>query len=282
MVVADGAGKYRHLPHELRNKPMMDLLTEWETVDAVLAASEQDQLEPVSDFEVIAPITYPRAVLCAGANYVDHFEEMGIERPAVAPPPFFFLKPPVTTVVGPDAAVALPAGDNPRFDYEAELAVVIGRTTRRVAPDEALDHVAGYTIANDLSARGRFVREDAIGAPFAFDWLGHKSQDGSCPLGPGLVPARLVGDPSALAIRTEVNGAVKQDNTTAAMYVPLQDLISYASHTMTLNPGDVILTGTPAGVGAPRGEFLEAGDVVSITIEGLGTLVTPIGPPDVR
>jgi 2-keto-4-pentenoate hydratase/2-oxohepta-3-ene-1,7-dioic acid hydratase in catechol pathway len=214
VLVAGEAGKCYYLPNNLRNRPMLDLLTEWEAVDATLAAAELDQLEPASDFEVIAPITYPRAVLCAGANYLDHLQEMGIEPPAVTPPPFFFLKPPTTTVVGSGSTVPLPAGEDPRLDYEAELVVVIGRTARRVDPGEAFDYVAGYTIANDLSARGRFIRPNPIGAAFAFDWLGHKSQDGSCPLGPGLVPARLVADPSALAIRTEVNGVVKQDNTT--------------------------------------------------------------------
>ena len=272
-------GALRRPPSELDGVTMLEVLNGWDDSGAMIRAALDDvPPDPAAlvDAHVVAPVTYPPAVICAGANYVDHFEEMGIPRPAAPPPPFFFLKPPTTTVIGDGAPIRMPAGDDVRLDWEGELAIVIAHRVRDLSADQVGDHIAGYTIANDISARGSFRRSAPLAPPFAFDWLGHKGRDGSCPVGPALVPAHLVGDPQNLRIRTWVNGELVQDSTTAEMYVPIADLVAAVSQTMTLSPGDVILTGTPAGVGSPRGRFLDVGDSVSVSIDGLGTLTNHI------
>jgi 2-keto-4-pentenoate hydratase/2-oxohepta-3-ene-1,7-dioic acid hydratase in catechol pathway len=161
------------------------------------------------------------------------------------------------------------------MDWEIELAAVIGTRARNVDAATALSHVAGYTIAIDFSAR------DFNRAPETFyklDWVAGKAHDTNCPLGPRLVPAAFVGDPQDLALRLSVNGAVKQDDRTSDMIFSIAEQIATASRIMTLDPGDVILTGTPAGVGAPKGTFLSVGDRVDATIEKLGTLSVIIQP----
>ena len=177
------------------------------------------------------------------------------------------------------AVTALEAAE---LDWEVELAVVIGRGGKDIPAAEAADHIAGYAVANDLSARGLFPRPEAVLAPFAFDWLRHKAFDGSCPLGPMLVPSWLVADPQTLAMALSVNGEVRQDSSAKEMVVPVAELVAAASRTLTLEPGDVILTGTPAGVGMPRREFLHSGDVIEARIEGLGTLRTTVVDPKER
>lgn len=260
--------------------PVIDIVGDWTGHEATLRALDPSDGAVVADAVLIAPITYPRKLLCAGANYYGHAEEMGTARPSPDAAPFFFLKPPTTTIVGDNATVAYPsAKQDPRLDWEAELAVVISRPARGVATEDALDYVAGYTAANDLSARGLFSRPDAVMAPFAFDWMLHKAQDGFCPLGPAIVPIWYVQDPQALAIGLSINGKVMQDSNTSDMVAGVRQLVSAASHAMTLEPGDVILTGTPAGVGVPRNEYLHPGDLVTVTIEKIGSLTTHIGPP---
>jgi 2-keto-4-pentenoate hydratase/2-oxohepta-3-ene-1,7-dioic acid hydratase in catechol pathway len=227
-----------------------------------------------------APLLYPGAIYCAGANYADHVAEMA--RAQNLPPPqdprslglkpWFFMKPPRACVVGPLARVARPRGSQ-KLDWEAELAAVIGRPARNVPVDRALDYVAGYTIADDLSARD-LSRRNALppGNPFHFDWTAHKGFEGSCPLGPWITPAAEVPDPQRLAVRLWVNGALKQDSNTSRMIFSTAEQISHLSSLATLHPGDLVLTGTPAGVGAGRNEFLQPGDRVEIEIEGLGRL----------
>ena len=160
-----------------------------------------------------------------------------------------------------------------QMDWEVELAAVIGRTAKDVPQDKALTYVAGYTIANDLSARDRGRRANMPDAsPFKWDWTKHKTFDGSCPLGPWIVPASDIGDPQKLGLKLWVNGVLKQDSNTSEMIFTLAEQIAQLSAGMTLHPGDIILTGTPAGVGAGRGEFLKAGDVVKLWIEKIGEL----------
>lgn len=269
-----------HASVEYGDIPVIEILMDWGGVVDALRALDPRQGEVVGDAVLVAPITYPRKLLCAGANYYGHAAEMGTARPDPDAFPFFFLKPPTTTIVGDNATMPYPSGGtDARLDWEAELAVVISRPARAVSVEDALDYVAGYTAANDLSARGLFARPDAVMEPFAFDWMLHKAQDASCPLGPAFVPAWFIRDPQALAISLAVNGVVKQDSNTADMVAGVRQLVSGASHTMTLEPGDVILTGTPAGVGVPRNEYLHPGDRVEVTIEGIGSLTTHIGPP---
>lgn len=271
------AGDVRAAPPGMAGLTLLQVLDGWARWEPVLRALDPAGLAPVTDPVVLtAPLTYPRKVLCAGANFYGHAEEMGTARPDPLAAPFFFLKPPTTTVVGPDAAVAIRTGPTARVDWEAEVAVVIADRCHDLTDTEAGGHIAGYLPANDLSDRGAFLRPDPVFAPFGFDWLGHKGQDGFCPLGPGLVPAWEVPDPQSLRIRLSVNDVVKQDASTADMVVTIPRLVAAASRLFTLEAGDVILTGSPAGVGMPRGEFLHPGDVVTVTVDGLGSLQTTI------
>lgn len=269
--IAD-SGVVRRPPPELADHTVLDLLAEWTRWMPLLRELDVRALPEVSDAHLVAPLTYPPKVLCAGANYFDHAEEMGAARPDPDAEPYFFLKTPTTTIVGPDAPVGIPADPAAKIDWEAELGVVIADTCRDLEPGQAWSHLAGYLVANDLSARGRFPRPGAVFPAFGWDWFAHKSQDGFCPIGPGLVPAWLVPDPHALKIRLTVNGEVKQDSSTAAMVCGVDRLVAAASRVTTLEPGDLLLTGTPAGVGMPRNEFLEPGDVVTVEIEGVGRI----------
>ena len=201
---------------------------------------------------------------------------MGIEAPAEDWTPFFFLKPPTTTVVGPFDDVPVDGPEAARLDWEAELAVVIGVGGRDIPPAQALAHVAGYCVANDITARGYHRRASVPAPPFRYDWFASKARDGSLPLGPGLTPAWLVPDPQDLRIRLWVNDELQQDGSTADMICDIPTLVVAASQAVTLEPGDVISTGTPAGVGAGRGASLRPGDVVRTEIEQLGVLVNRI------
>ena len=213
-----------------------------------------------------APVDRPGKIIGIGLNYADHAEETGAQAPEK---PIVFAKYP-NTVAGPGEAIRVPPITE-QVDYEAELAVVIGRPARNVSEEEALDYVFGYMNCNDVSSRDLQFSEGG-------QWTRSKSIDTFCPLGPYLVTADEVPDPQALSIRSIVNGEVMQDGTTSNMIFPVANLISFLSTGMTLMPGDVIATGTPAGVGFARDPkvFLKAGDEVTIEIEGLGTLTNPV------
>jgi 2-keto-4-pentenoate hydratase/2-oxohepta-3-ene-1,7-dioic acid hydratase in catechol pathway len=235
----------------------------------------------VDALELLTPVLYPGVIYCAGANYRDHVDNMARLQNIEPEPdphdlglsPWHFIKA-SWCAVGHDAKVEL---DSNFLDWEAELAVVIGRTARTIALDDVFDYVAGYTIGNDLSARDHIFRDKvAPSSPFRYDWIGQKSFDGSCPLGPWLVPASEVTAPNNLAIRTYVNDEIKQDSNTSKMLFSVAEQVSYLSSRITLHPGDVVLTGTPAGVGAETGERLRRGDRVRVNIQSLGELVTYI------
>jgi 2-keto-4-pentenoate hydratase/2-oxohepta-3-ene-1,7-dioic acid hydratase in catechol pathway len=167
---------------------------------------------------------------------------------------------------------------SPKLDWEAELVAVIGRECAGVDPASALQYVAGYTIANDLSARDLMRRSDQPdSAPFHWDWLGHKSFDGACPLGPWIVPAFAIPDPQQLSIRLWVDDRLRQDGNTSEMIFTVAEQISHLSRRMTLFPGDIVLTGTPSGVGAESNEYLVPGNRVRIEIENIGDLQFKIG-----
>jgi 2-keto-4-pentenoate hydratase/2-oxohepta-3-ene-1,7-dioic acid hydratase in catechol pathway len=221
----------------------------------------------------LAPLLYPGKILCAGANYYDHMAEMGF--PGVqkeAQRLFFFFKPPRNAVVGPGTTVVMPRGTQ-KYDWEIELAAVIGKTARYVRVDQALSHIAGYTVAIDMSARDFNQAPDQF---YKFDWVAGKATDTGCPLGPFMVPARALPDPQNVALKLAVNGEVKQDSSTRQMIYSVAEQIARASEIMTLDPGDVILTGTPAGVGVPKGTFLKPGDRLDADIEGIGRLTVTI------
>ena len=259
---------------------VFELLQRWDRVHAILreTASSLSGGTPLADVKLHAPILQPGELFCAGANYWDHLNEMADiaerttgKRPSMSKgaEPWFFLKNARSGVIGTGADVRLPAFSK-QVDWEAELAVIIGRETRNVSEERALDAVAGYTVLNDLSARDLMKRE---GTPFIYDWVGQKCFEHSAPMGPWITPAEFAGDPENLAIKLWVNGVLKQDSNTGRMVHNAREQIAYLSRHFTLYPGDVIATGTPAGVGMPRGEFLKAGDEVKIEIENCGTLV---------
>ena len=235
---------------------------------------------PLKSARLLAPVLYPGTIYCAGANYTDHMAEMA--RAQGQPPgptmkelgekPWHFVKTSKSSVVGPGARIKLPVYSQ-MVDWEVELAAVIGKVARDVPVERALDYVAGYTIADDLSARDVMRRDkNPATSPFHFDWLSQKCFDGSCPLGPWIVPASEIKDPQGLALKLWVNDVLKQDSHTSKMIFTLAEQISHLSSRLTLHPGDLVLTGTPAGVGAGRGEFLKAGDVVKIWIEKIGEI----------
>jgi acylpyruvate hydrolase len=216
---------------------------------------------PLAEVKLLAPVPRPGKIICVGLNYRDHAKETG---KAVPTEPILFPKF-ANSVVGPGAEVLVPP-EADEIDYEAELAVVIGRRASRVAAADALDHVAGYTCANDVSSRSlQFL---------SGQWLLGKAIDTFLPLGPWLVTADEVPDPQALGIRCLVNDELLQDSSTSEMVFGVAELVSYTSRTLTLEPGDLLVTGTPAGVGmaADPPRYLRAGDRMRVEIDGLGEL----------
>jgi len=209
------------------------------------------------------PLAIPRPgkIVCVGLNYRDHAAEGGQDLPKA---PLLFAKWP-NTLIGDGDPVVLPP-ESSQVDYEAELGVVIGAKAKRVSERDALDHVAGYICVNDVSARDLQFADG--------QWTRGKSPDTFCPVGPRLVPREEIADPQALAIRCIVNGEALQDSSTAQMIFSVAEIIAYTSQIITLEPGDLIATGTPAGVGVFRDPkvLLKDGDEVSVEIEGLGTL----------
>ncbi|GAA3124888.1 fumarylacetoacetate hydrolase family protein [Streptomyces rameus] len=230
-------------------------------VRAAAEAGELPALDPAG-LRVGPPVGRIGKVVCIGLNYHDHARETGAEPPAE---PVVFLKAP-DTVVGPDDTVLVPR-DSVKTDWEVELAVVIGRTARYLdSAEEALAHVAGYAVAHDVSEREFQIERGGT-------WDKGKNCETFNPLGPWLVTADEVADPQNLALRLWVNGQLKQDGTTAEQIFPVGEVVRYLSRFMTLYPGDVINTGTPAGVAMGQPEpkpYLRAGDVVELEIEGLG------------
>lgn len=214
-----------------------------------------------------APIMRPRKdVVCLGQNYAAHAKELKNPLP---PAPIYFTKPP-TTVIGPDEPIPYPRGLTTRFDWEVELGVIIGTGGRDIDEARALDHVFGYTVFNDVSARELQFRTS--------QWFKGKSLDGTCPMGPVIVTAEEIGDPQALALTLTVNGNRKQDGHTRDMIFSVSRIIADLSAGMTLEPGDAISTGTPEGVGDGRTppEYLQPGDVVEAEVEGIGVLRNPV------
>lgn len=248
------------------------VIERWDVLRPLLEAHDPALGRPEWAEELLTPLRYPRKVLCSGPNFRDHLAEMGETGLGEAWSAYFFFKPPTTALIGPTDPVPVgPSWQRDRVDWEGELAVVLARGGRGISAEDAMAHVAGYCVGNDISLRGPHRRETPA-APFVWDWVASKGADGSLPFGPGLVPVWQVPDPGRLSIRTSVNGVLKQDGTTADMILGVAELIADASRLVTLEPGDVILTGTPAGVGVGRGEALQPGDVVDVEIEQVGHL----------
>lgn len=251
-----------HLPAD-----MLTFLQQGEAAMALARQLEQSATPDaaLSEVKLLAPIANPSKVVAIGLNYMDHCREQKVEPPKA---PLIFTKF-STAIIGPGETIRWDPALTKQVDFEAELAVVMGRTARNVTEAEALDYVAGYTICHDVSARDLQFSDG--------QWVRGKSLDTFCPLGPYLVTGDEISDPHALAIRCTVNETVLQNSNTSEMIFRIPYLIAYITRAFTLLPGDVITTGTPDGVGVFRSPkiFLKDGDVVTIEIEGLGQLTNP-------
>ena len=266
----------------------LDLLNDWDRagprlIDFAKRAITEEGRD-LATARLLAPIQVPGEIFCAGANYLDHIDEMNRAMNHVATPtfkdlgekPWHFIKSSRSAVIGPGDPIRIPRYCE-ELDWEIELAVIIGRPGRDIARADALDHVAGYAIANDLSLRPAVHRSAIpVGSPFHYDFLSAKSFDGACPLGPAITPACAIPDPHALGLKLWVNGALMQDSSTAQMMFGIEEQIEMLSSRLTLHPGDVILTGTPAGVGVARGLSLKPGDEVRMWIERIGEMTNPV------
>ena len=231
---------------------------------AAAASAPGERRVPLADADLAPVIPDPSKIVCVGANYRDHIEEMGRQPPSH---PTYFAKF-ARSLTGPNDDLVLPPPDlSTDIDWEGELAVIIGRPARDVTRERAIDHIAGFAILNDISVRDWQRRTS--------QFLAGKAHEALTPLGPALVTTDQIGDGSGLALTTTVNGEVKQESSTSQLVFDALDVVADLSRILTLDPGDVIATGTPGGVGVARTppEFLRPGDEVAVTIEGLGQLV---------
>ncbi len=263
----------------------LTVLDAWDEARPVLEAiadqgPDQSAL-PLADIHLLAPLLYPGTIYCAAANYTDHYHEMtmlGGKPDKTVLSPYFFLKAPRQAVIGPGEAIRLPSpAVSTKIDWEVEIGVVIGRPAFRVSQAHAMDHVAGYTILNDVSARDHMKREDW--PFFSSDWFNQKVFDTSAPIGPWITPAGDIADPHDLTLKTWVNDDLMQDSSSRYMVFSIPEQIESLSRQMTLLPGDIIATGTCSGVGGARDIYLKAGDRVRMEIEGLGTIENPVEGP---
>lgn len=256
--------------------PPKDMLTliqgdldSWETLRQTAAWAEANEVSesyPLSGVKLSMPITNPSKIICVGLNYMDHCVEQNIDVPKS---PVLFVKFP-SSLIGHEEPITWPGEISSQVDYEAELAVIIGREARNVSADRAYDYIAGYSILNDISARDVQFGDQ--------QWVRGKSFDTFCPMGPFIVTPDELGDPMNLPIKLRLNGETMQDSNTREMIFKLPYLIEFITKTCTLLPGDVISTGTPAGVGIFREPkvLLKPGDLLEVEIEGLGLLRNPV------
>jgi 2-keto-4-pentenoate hydratase/2-oxohepta-3-ene-1,7-dioic acid hydratase in catechol pathway len=249
-------------------------------------ADSADIFTPLDSVKLLAPVPRPPKAIALAGNYSEHLKEAALKngfklglsdspRNTTVPRPFIM---PATAVIGPDDQIPWPAYSK-EIDYEIELAVVIGKNAKCVSIENALDYVAGYTIANDVSARSVTFIKGRQTRPWDdfYDWLNGKWADGFLPMGPYLLTTDEIEDVQNLNLTLKVNGEVRQNANTSQMIYRVADIVSFLSHIMTLEPGDIIATGTPAGVAVATGNFLKPGDIIEATIEKLGTLKNTLG-----
>jgi len=292
--VAAAAMAYTAATHEALNLPTTDdLLTllppageahaaakklaAW--LDRAGAALPQAARVSTATAHLLVPVPRPNKLFLLAGNYAEHIREGGgVAAERAETFPYVFMKPPSTTLTDPGQPVKIPAISPATIDWELELAVVIGRRAKAVKEADALGIVAGYTVINDISNRkfrpnpSRKKREKDV----FFDWLHGKWHDSFCPCGPCIASADSILDPQALAMKLSVNGQTKQDASTGLMVFPVAAVIEFISSFVTLEPGDIISTGTPSGVGNTTGTYLHPGDMVEASIASIGRLVTPI------
>ena len=242
---------------------MLDLITQWDQISKTIPTSDAKNLINKNDVNLEAPISDPGKIICIGKNYAKHAAEMGSEPPSI---PVVFSKF-NSAIASPGSDITLPPISE-KVDFEAELVVVIGKQGRFIDRSDAMSHVFGYCCGNDISARD-WQKEKPGG-----QWLLGKTFDGFAPLGPGIVTADEIDDPNNLDITLRLNGETMQSSNTSHLIFPIDFLISHLSQFVTLQPGDLIFTGTPAGVGAGRTPpiFLKNGDQLEVEIEGIGKL----------
>lgn len=262
-------------------RSIIDILRQGAIATVKELAEKSEIVIPVENVKLLAPISKPGKLLALAGNFGEHIKEASLKRgfklglsdaqkQTTVPRPF--LKP-VTTIIGPDDQIPWPAYSE-QIDYELELAVVIGKRVKCVEAKEAIDCVAGYTIANDVSARSVTFKNGRTERPWDdfYDWLAGKWADGFCPTGPYLVSADEIPDVQNLRMELKVNNETRQKANTSQMIYPVAEIVSFLSFLMTLEPGDIILTGTPAGVAVATGQFLQSGDTIECGIESLGVL----------
>jgi len=259
-----------------RGQPCIERLAE--------LAAAADVFMPIDSVKILAPVQRPEKVIGLAGNYSEHIKEAGLslglsDSPQKTTVPRPFLMPPAV-IIGPDEQIPWPVYSK-QIDYELELAVVIGKKAKCVKLGGAHDYIAGYTIANDVSARSVTFSAGRAKRPWDefYDWLNGKWADGFLPTGPYLLTADEIANVQNLDMTLKVNGQVRQKASTSQMIYPVADVVSFISHIMTLQPGDIIATGTPAGVGMATGKFLNAGDRIECSIENLGTLTNCLGQP---
>jgi 2-keto-4-pentenoate hydratase/2-oxohepta-3-ene-1,7-dioic acid hydratase in catechol pathway len=257
---------------------VLAVVQNWDILLPLLEAASDNiasmETKPLEEVKCLAPLLYPTNIFCAAANYQDHFKEMsGKEADKTKFKPYFFTKAPHQTVIGTGAPILRPKVTE-MMDWEVEIAVVIGRSGRNIKLKDAMDHVAGYTIINDLSARNFLKRPDWPN--MSSDWLWQKTFDTSAPMGPWITPKSEIADPHNLFLKTWVNDTLEQDTHSKHMVFTIPEQIHALSEHFTLLAGDVIATGTGGGVGHKKGRYLNPGDTCRLEIEGLGELTNPI------
>lgn len=260
---------YWPLPAAGLSANAMDLFHDWNKSFSLLGRfKKRGKAIPEGKAKLLTPLRYPRKLFCVGANYADHLAEMNAKIDKLpGRPPFFFMKPPSTTLVGPGKTVRIPPGCE-HFDWEVEFVVVFGKGGRNIRENDAMKHVAGYSVGIDFTARDLFYREDRF---FKFDFVLGKCQDTTTPVGPTVVPKQFL-DGTQANFGLWVNGIRKQTGNTKDMIYSLPEQIAGVSRAVTIEPGDMMFTGSPAGVGLPRGEKLAPGDRVRIEADIIGSM----------
>lgn len=284
----------------LKSKSVLEMLENWDTAISelvklrALVADDSPELKQFADVGVLPPVNLPRQVFCTGANYRKHVVDLTIDMGvgpegldkeglrswaenmmdtrALEGEPYVFTKP-VSSIAGAMDALAVPHYDE-KPDWELELGVVIGKACYKVTREKAMDHVAGYTVVNDITSRSKIARTDY--AKLGTDWLRSKGQPGYLPFGPAIIPACFIPNPSALTLTLTLNGKIMQNEASSDMIFDIPRQIEYISQYAQLLPGDIICTGSPAGNGTHHNRFLKPGDVMIGEINGLGRQVVKI------
>ncbi|MFA6186698.1 MAG: fumarylacetoacetate hydrolase family protein [Phycisphaerae bacterium] len=278
----------------LTNNGIIDLAGEFQNVKQIIAGGSETlkkiqtaansckKFIPLSDVKLLAPIPNPGKIFGLAGNYAKHIIEAGLklglsESPHSTTVPRPFLMP-NNVIANPDDVIDWPVYSK-QIDYEIELCIVIGKIAKCVSPEKAKEHIAGFTIANDISARSTTFTAGRAKRPWDefYDWLNGKWADGFLPIGPCIITADEIGNPQNLQMTLKVNGELRQNANTSSMIFNVYEIASFISHITTLQPGDIIATGTPQGVGMATGNFLKAGDKIECEIEKIGTLTNTLG-----